>query len=180
MDAVTVTGLGLPSAPAQVLVTVRKATGGGNLFATVRGDSISTDGFTADPLRRHGRGDLRARLPADPMSAVWTIVDASGTEKAAADWGLSALTRERLNQAPDVVTFRAENAPVDADPVFAFGLDGAAACRGGVPWFYGASCRCRAARRAGWRSSSTPWPGRGGTWKTWSSSRSGRRPTAPT
>jgi hypothetical protein len=27
---------------------VRKVTGGENLFATVRGDSISTDGFTAD------------------------------------------------------------------------------------------------------------------------------------
>jgi hypothetical protein len=48
VDSVAVTGLGLPSAPAQVLVTVRKLTGGLNLFATVRGDSITTDGFTAD------------------------------------------------------------------------------------------------------------------------------------
>ena len=47
-DSVAVTGLGLASVPAQVLVTVRKATGGLNLFATVRGDSITTDGFTAD------------------------------------------------------------------------------------------------------------------------------------
>jgi hypothetical protein len=47
-DSVTVTGLGLGAAPGQVLVTVRKATGGLNLFATVRGDSITTDGFTAD------------------------------------------------------------------------------------------------------------------------------------
>ena len=47
-DSVAVTGLGLASAPAQVLVTVRKATGGSNLFAAVRGDSISTNGFTAD------------------------------------------------------------------------------------------------------------------------------------
>jgi len=47
-DSVAVTGLGLASAPSQVLVTVRKATGGANLFATVRGDSITTDGFTAD------------------------------------------------------------------------------------------------------------------------------------
>src|SRR6202012_2972596 len=36
VDSVTVTGLGLPAAPAQVLVTVRKATGGLNLFAVVR------------------------------------------------------------------------------------------------------------------------------------------------
>jgi hypothetical protein len=47
-DSVAVTGLALASVPAQVLVTVRKATGGLNLFATVRGDSITTDGFTAD------------------------------------------------------------------------------------------------------------------------------------
>ena len=47
-DSVAVTGSGLASVPAQVLVTVRKATGGLNLFATVRGDSITTDGFTAD------------------------------------------------------------------------------------------------------------------------------------
>jgi len=47
-DSVTVTGLGLPSVPAQVLVTVRKATGGLNLFATVRDDSITTAGFTVD------------------------------------------------------------------------------------------------------------------------------------
>ena len=48
VDSVAVTGLGLASAPAQVLVTVRKVTGGSNYFASVRGDSITTDGFTAD------------------------------------------------------------------------------------------------------------------------------------
>ena len=48
VDTVTVSGLGLASAPGQVLVTVRKLTGGLNLFATVRSDSITTDGFTAD------------------------------------------------------------------------------------------------------------------------------------
>jgi hypothetical protein len=47
-DSVTVSGLGLASVPGQVLVTVRKATGGLNLFATVRDDSITTDGFAAD------------------------------------------------------------------------------------------------------------------------------------
>jgi len=47
-DSVTVSGLGLASVPAQVLVTMRKVTGGLNLFATVRSDSISTGGFTAD------------------------------------------------------------------------------------------------------------------------------------
>ena len=47
-DTVMVTGLGLSSIPAKVLVTVRKATGGLNLFATVRGDSITTAGFTVD------------------------------------------------------------------------------------------------------------------------------------
>jgi hypothetical protein len=47
-DSVAVTGAGFASTPAQVLVTVRKAAGGLNLFATVRGDSISAAGFTAD------------------------------------------------------------------------------------------------------------------------------------
>ena len=72
-DSVTVSGLGLPSVPAQVLVTVRKLTGGLNLFATVRGDSITTGGFTADLSARDGRGDVQARLPGDAMSSVWTI-----------------------------------------------------------------------------------------------------------
>ena len=48
VNAVTVTGLGLAAAPGQVLVTVRKVSGGLNLFATVRDDSITTDGFTVD------------------------------------------------------------------------------------------------------------------------------------
>jgi len=48
VDSVAVTGLGLPSVPGQVLVTVRKLTGGLNLFATVRDDSITTGGFTID------------------------------------------------------------------------------------------------------------------------------------
>jgi hypothetical protein len=47
-DSVAVTGAGFASVPAQVLVTVRKVTGGMNLFASVRGDSITTDGFTVD------------------------------------------------------------------------------------------------------------------------------------
>jgi hypothetical protein len=47
-DTGTVTGLALPSVPAQVLVTVRKVTGGLNLFATVRSDSITAGGFTVD------------------------------------------------------------------------------------------------------------------------------------
>ena len=48
VDTVTVSGLGVASVPAQVLVTVRKLTGGLNLFATVRSDSITTGGFTVD------------------------------------------------------------------------------------------------------------------------------------
>lgn len=48
VDTVTVSGLGLASVPGQVLVTVRKLTGGLNLFATVRSDSITTGGFTVD------------------------------------------------------------------------------------------------------------------------------------
>ena len=48
VDSVTVSGLGLAAAPSQVLVTMRKVTGGLILFATVRSDSITADGFTAD------------------------------------------------------------------------------------------------------------------------------------
>ena len=70
------------------------------------------------------------------MSSVWTIRDASGTEMAVADWGLCALTRERVNQMPDLVTFRAENTPSDAAPIFAYGST-IQLFRDGVPWFYG-------------------------------------------
>ena len=68
--------------------------------------------------------------------SVWTIVDANGVEKAVADWGLCAVTRERVNQMPDLVTFRAENVASDADPVFAYGST-IQLFRDGVPWFYG-------------------------------------------
>ena len=44
----TVTGLGLANAPSQVLVSMRKVTGGLNLFAIVRDDTITTDGFSFD------------------------------------------------------------------------------------------------------------------------------------
>jgi hypothetical protein len=64
-DSVAVTGLGLASAPTQVLVTVRKATGGANFFASVRGDSITTDGFTAD---------LSAATDAGTYSLDWLVI----------------------------------------------------------------------------------------------------------
>jgi len=70
------------------------------------------------------------------MSATWTIVDANGVEKSVADWGLAELTRERINQAADVVTFRAEGRPSDADPIFAYGST-VKFFRNGTPWFYG-------------------------------------------
>ena len=47
-DNVTVSGLGLAATPGQVLVSVRKLTGGLNLFATVRDDSVTAGGFTVD------------------------------------------------------------------------------------------------------------------------------------
>jgi hypothetical protein len=70
------------------------------------------------------------------MSSVWTIVDANGVEKSVADWGLCDVTRERINQMPDVVTFRAEAMPSDADPIFAFGST-VRIFQNGTPWFYG-------------------------------------------
>ena len=70
------------------------------------------------------------------MSSTWTILDANGVEKSVADWGLAEVVRDRLNQAPDVVTFRAEGRPSDADPIFAFGST-VKFFRNGTPWFYG-------------------------------------------
>jgi len=67
---------------------------------------------------------------------MWTIIDAGGTEKSVADWGLGAVTRELVNQLPDVVTFRAADLASDADPVFAYGST-IRLLRDGVPWFYG-------------------------------------------
>ena len=48
VDSVTVTGLALAAVPAQVLVSMRKASGGLNIFATVRDGTLTTDGFTVD------------------------------------------------------------------------------------------------------------------------------------
>ena len=70
------------------------------------------------------------------MSAIWSIVDGDGTEKSVADWGLCELTRERVNQMPDVVTFRAAGTLSDADPIFAHGST-VLVKRNGVIWFYG-------------------------------------------
>jgi hypothetical protein len=70
------------------------------------------------------------------MSIAWTIVDTNGIEKSVSDWGLSAVTRERVNQAPDLVTFRAAATLSDADPIFAHGST-IQLKRAGVPWFYG-------------------------------------------
>jgi len=48
-DSVTITGLALPSPVKRAFVAVRKATSAGyNIFATVRNDSLSPDGFIVD------------------------------------------------------------------------------------------------------------------------------------
>src|SRR5271155_2180182 len=70
------------------------------------------------------------------MSATWTIIDANDVEKSVAGWGLGEVVRERINQAPDVVTFRAEGTPSDADPIFAYGST-IKLFQNGTPWFYG-------------------------------------------
>jgi len=70
------------------------------------------------------------------MSDVWTILDANGVEKSVADWGLCEVTRERINQMTDTVTFRAEATPSDADPIFAHGST-VQLFQNGTPWFYG-------------------------------------------
>jgi hypothetical protein len=70
------------------------------------------------------------------MNPVWTLMDASGVEKPVADWGLRDLTRDRINQASDVVTFRAEGRASDADPLFDYGST-VRLFRNGMSWFYG-------------------------------------------
>jgi hypothetical protein len=70
------------------------------------------------------------------VSAVWTLTDADGVTQAMADWGLRDLTRERINQAADLVTFRADGMASDADPLFAIGSP-VQLFRNGTPWFYG-------------------------------------------
>ncbi len=70
------------------------------------------------------------------MSLIWTLRDANGVEKSLDDWGLLGVMRERINQAADLVTFRAEGVASDADPLFAHGST-VQLFRGGVPWFYG-------------------------------------------
>ncbi len=70
------------------------------------------------------------------MSSMWTLADANGVERTVAEWGLRDLTRERINQAADVVTFRADVRPSDADPLFAYGST-VRLFRNGMPWFYG-------------------------------------------
>jgi len=66
----------------------------------------------------------------------WTIIDANGVEKSVADWGLCGVTRERINQMTDMVTFRAEATASDADPIFAHGST-VRLFQNGTPWFYG-------------------------------------------
>ena len=70
------------------------------------------------------------------MNSIWTLRDATGTEKSMADWGLFDLTRELINQATDQVTFRAASAASDADPLFAYGST-VQLFRNGTRWFYG-------------------------------------------
>jgi len=70
------------------------------------------------------------------MTSTWTLTDANGVNQSMADWGLCGLTRELINQGTDVVTFRAEEAASDAEPIFAQGST-VQLFRNGTPWFYG-------------------------------------------
>lgn len=65
----------------------------------------------------------------------WTLLY-NGTEKSLADWGLCALSRRLVSQAPDTVSFVADGEAFDADNLFAFGST-VIIKRDGVQWFYG-------------------------------------------
>jgi hypothetical protein len=67
-STVTVTGLGLAETPVAVLVTINKPDGNGsNIFATVRQDSVSTDGFVVD---------LSSAIPGAGYKLAYFIVEA--------------------------------------------------------------------------------------------------------
>jgi hypothetical protein len=66
----------------------------------------------------------------------WTLRDASGVEKSAADWGVDELARVRVNQQTDMLTFRAAGRGSDADPLFALGST-VRLFNDGAPRFYG-------------------------------------------
>jgi hypothetical protein len=66
----------------------------------------------------------------------WTLRDANGVEKSAADWGVGELARGRVNQQADTLTFRAAGRGSDADPLFALGST-VRLFNDGAPWFYG-------------------------------------------
>ena len=70
------------------------------------------------------------------MSLAWTLRDANGVEKTLTDWGLRDLTRDRINQRSDLVTFLADGRASDADSLFAYGST-VQLFRSGMPWFYG-------------------------------------------
>ena len=70
------------------------------------------------------------------MSGTWTLRDSNGTERSLTDWGLSQVTRERVNQRADLVSFRATARGSDGDPLFAHGST-IQIFRNGVRWFYG-------------------------------------------
>ena len=66
----------------------------------------------------------------------WTLRDANGVEKSAADWGVGELARVRVNQQADTLTFRAAGRGSDADPIFALGST-VRLFQNGALWFYG-------------------------------------------
>ena len=73
-------------------MTVRKATGGLNLFATVRGDSITTDGFTADLSAATDAATYQLDYLVVLDERGWTLARRQWRrDKTVAEWGLCDL-----------------------------------------------------------------------------------------
>lgn len=69
------------------------------------------------------------------MAVEWTL-EYDGDTQTLAEWGLIGLTRTRVNQGLDTVTFRQEAATFDGTPLFAYG-ETVKIYRDGVKWFEG-------------------------------------------
>ena len=103
----------------------------------------------------------------------WTLRDANGVEKSAADWGVGELARVRVNQQADTLTFRAAGRGSDADPLFALGST-VRLFNDGAPWFFGRVVQVPGRATGAARTSSTRSRGRGGIWRTSFSSKHGK------
>jgi hypothetical protein len=111
-DSVTVSGLAMDSIPDHILVSVRKPSGGTNIFAMVRDGSESRDGFIAD---------LSTAAPVSGYALDYLIVirgEAAGSQAIAAGVDFVQVTGLGLASAPDQVIVNVRKALSTDDNIF--------------------------------------------------------------